>query len=104
MRRVFFFFIWLLPIIPPSAFFLPSNACADGVAFRGDFSYTNSDLEVTNKSTDEKINSDLYRFRQRYNFNLFKTIYPLLTFRAGTHFELDNVESKLATLSARFRF
>ena len=94
MRRVFFFFIWLLPIIPPSAFFLPSNACADGVAFRGDFSYTNSDLEVTNKSTDEKINSDLYRFRQRYNFNLFKTIYPLLTFRAGTHFELDNVESK----------
>jgi len=51
-------------------------------------------VETTNKSTNEKIDTSVDRFRQRYDFGLLKVISPSLTFRAGNFFELDNTESK----------
>ena len=94
MRWVVFLFIWLLPVILFFNGLLASNACADGINFSSELTYENSDSKTTIKTTGEKIDSDSYRFDQRYNLDLSKTIYPYLTFATGTTFEWDNATSK----------
>ena len=49
---------------------------------------------MANKTTGEKIDSESYLIRQRYNLDLSKTIYPYLTFDTGTIFELNEATSK----------
>ena len=94
MRRDDYLFIWLLPAVVSLSIFSAVSVWAEGVNFRTELTYTNSDIENTNKSTGEKTKSNFYSFDQLYNFNLSKTIYPYLTFSAGTFFELDNSTTK----------
>jgi len=96
MRRGDYLFIWLLPVVIFLSIFSAINVCAEGVNFRTELTYTNSDIENTNKSTGQKIKSNFYSFDQVYNFDVSKTIYPYLTFAAGTFFELLNSTSKTA--------
>jgi hypothetical protein len=49
---------------------------------------------VKDKTTGEKRDFESYRFDQVYNLDLSKTIYPYLSFRTGTIFELDKTSSK----------
>jgi len=96
MRRDDSLFIWLLPAVISLSISSAINVCAEGVNFRTELTYTSSDVDNTNKTTGEKTKSNFYSFDQIYNFDLSKTIYPYLTFAAGTLFELDNQTSKTA--------
>jgi hypothetical protein len=96
MRRDYYLVIWLLPVVITLSIFSAANVCAEGVNFRAELQYTNSEIKSTNKTTGEKTRSDAYSFDQIYNFDLSKTIYPYLTFAAGTYFELDNSTTKTA--------
>ncbi len=102
MRRTAFLFLRLLPIIIIFSPLLSSIACADGIRFNGDITYANTDSDVTNKNTGEKINTNFYTVEQRYNFNLSKNIYPYLFFETGTIFEWNNATSKTEGTKTEF--
>ena len=69
------------------------SARAEGIDFFSQLTYTWSDSKITDKTTGEKSDSESYRFDQRYNLNLTKTVYPYLTFNAGTFYEVDTNKS-----------
>ena len=94
MRRDDYLFIWLLPAVISLSIFSAINVCAEGVNFRTELTYTNSDVEDKSKITGEKTKGNFYSFNQVYNFDLSKTIYPYLTFAAGTLFESENSTTK----------
>jgi len=94
MRGAAFLFLGLLPIIIIFSPLLSSIACADGIRFNGDITYSDSESDVTNKTTGEKINTNFYTVEQRYNLNLSKNIFPYLLFETGTIFEWNNATSK----------
>jgi len=73
---------------------LARNAGADDIRLTGEITYQDVDTKNTNKLTGEKFNTDTYIIQQRYDLNLSKTIYPYLSFDAGTIFELDEATSK----------
>ncbi len=102
MRRADFLLTWLFPTIFFLSALLPTYACADGINFRSEFTYTNSEATSTNKTTGEKIDSESYLFKQRYNFDASKTIYPQLTFSAGTLFELNESTTKTEGTKSKF--
>jgi hypothetical protein len=72
---------------------LPLSARAEGIDFNSQLTYSRADSKITNKITNEKSDSEFYRLDQRYNLNLAKTVYPYLTFRAGTFYEIDTTKS-----------
>jgi len=71
----------------------PSHGRADGVTLRTEFKYTDSDTDTTNKTTGQVNNATFSEFRQVYNVDLARAIYPYLTFSAGTFLELKDAES-----------
>ena len=102
MRGAAFLFLRLLPIIIIFSPLLSSIVCADGIRFNGDVTYTDSESDVTNKTTGEKINTSFYTVEQRYNVNLSKNIYPYLLFETGTLFEWNNATSKTEGAKSKF--
>ena len=60
---------------------------------RGKFTYTNSESETTNKATGETTSSASSRFKQRYNLDFSKSLYPYLTLVGGTSYDLENATS-----------
>ena len=96
MRPDDYLFIWLLPAVISLSIFSAINVWAEGVNFRTELSYANSNVENTNKITGEKTKSNFDSFDQIYNVDLSKTIYPYLTFAAGTFAEFFNSTSKTA--------
>jgi len=96
MRRDDYLFIWLLPAVISLSILSATNVCAEGINFRTELTYTNSDTKNTNKITGEKTKTESSSFNQKYNVDLSKTIYPYLTFAAGTFFESDDRTSKTA--------
>ncbi|UCG14187.1 MAG: hypothetical protein JSU72_06925 [Deltaproteobacteria bacterium] len=93
MHRAVFLFLRILPVILLMGTLLPLSALAEGIDFNSQLTYSMSDSKITNKTTGETSDSESYRFDQRYNLNLAKTVYPYLTFNAGAFFELDTTKS-----------
>ena len=60
---------------------------------RGEFTYTNSESDTTNKATGEMTSSASSRFKQRYNLDFSKSLYPNLTLVGGTSYDLENATS-----------
>jgi hypothetical protein len=73
---------------------LARNVCADDIRLNGEITYQSIDSKITNKITGDEFDSNTYLLLQNYNFNLLKTIYPFLTFEAGTLFDLDETTTK----------
>ena len=93
MHRAVFWFSWIPPVILLTSAILPSSARAEGIGFNSQLTYSRSDSKTTDRDTGEKSNSKSYRFDQRYNLDLTKTIYPYLSFRAGTFYEVNTSKS-----------
>jgi len=93
MHRAVFLFFLMLPVIPLMGALFPLSARAEGIDFNSQLTYSRADSKITDKTTGEKSDSESYRFDQRYNLNLAKIVYPYLTFRAGTFFEVDTTKS-----------
>ncbi|MEJ2430315.1 MAG: hypothetical protein P8075_15560 [Deltaproteobacteria bacterium] len=72
---------------------LPLSARAEGIGFNSQLRYSWSDSKTTDRDTGETSNSKSYRFDQRYNLDLTKTLYPYLSFRAGTFYEVNTSKS-----------
>jgi len=94
MGRAVFLSIWLLAVMLFFQVLLAENVGADGINLRGEITYQDTETKTTNKLSGEKIDSDSYLIRQQYNLNFSKTIYPYLSFNAGTLFDLDETTSK----------
>ena len=73
---------------------LARNAGADRINLNGEITYQDIDTTTTTKTTGEKLDTNSYLIRQRYNLDLSKTIYPYLSFDTGTIFELNETTSK----------
>ena len=73
---------------------LARNAGADRINLNGEITYQDIDTTTTTKTTGEKLDTNSYLIRQRYNLDLSKTIYPYLSFDTGTIFELNEATSK----------
>lgn len=89
---------FILPLILASLFTLFSShffsgVYADGINLYADFEYQNSTSETKNKDTGEVVESESSRFRQLYNLDIQKRIYPNIILRGGGIFELDNLRS-----------
>jgi hypothetical protein len=93
MSRASHLFIWLLPVVILFNIIASSNAGADRINLQGEFTYTNSDSETTNKTTGLTAASTFSVFNQRYNLDFSKTIYPYLALGGGTRYELNNSTS-----------
>lgn len=93
MKRANSLVIWLLPAVLLSNLVYSSNVRAEGINFHGEFTYTNSDSETTNKTTGETTASTFSEFDQRYNFGFARTVYPYLTLAGGAFYELKNATS-----------
>ncbi len=82
--------VCLFSIIVISSALWPPNIWAEGINFRSEFTYRDSDTKTTNKVTGEVTESEYSAFRQWYNLDLFRTIYPYLTLRGGSILELND--------------
>jgi hypothetical protein len=72
---------------------VPETARADNVSLSAQFEYLSSDSETENKITLDRTESGSSVFRQRYNLNLSRNIYPYLVFRGGGSFKIEDTES-----------
>jgi hypothetical protein len=97
-HRIFYRFICLILF---NGLFL-SLACADGINLRGEFNYTNTVSDTTNKSTGIETTTESAFFNQRYNFDFSKTLYPYLTFLGGSLYEIENSKSTIEDLDTEF--
>jgi hypothetical protein len=68
-------------------------ARAEGISFRTEQGYSNSDSSTQIRTTGEKIDTSFSVFRQLYDLDLSKTIYPYLNFDAGAVYELNRARS-----------
>jgi hypothetical protein len=93
MHRAVFWFSSILPVILLMSAILPLSARAEGIGFNSQLRYSWSDSKTTDRDTGETSNSKSYRFDQRYNLDLTKTLYPYLSFRAGTFYEVNTSKS-----------
>lgn len=66
---------------------LPTLAAADGITLNNEFNYTTSDSTTTFKDTNETLSGSSETFKQRYNLDLFQSIYPYLTFKGGALYQ-----------------
>ncbi len=93
MHRAVFLHICLIAVILFYHVLLPSKAWAEGVSFRTEQKYSNSDSSTQIRTTGEKIDTSFSVFRQLYDLDLSKTIYPYLTFDAGAVYDLNRTGS-----------
>ena len=93
MHRAVFWFSSILPVILVMSAILPLSARAEGIGFNSQLRYSWSDSKTTDRDTGETSDSKSYRFDQRYNLDLTKTLYPYLSFRAGTFYEVNTSKS-----------
>ena len=65
-------------------------AFAEGgeIRIQADLEYIYSDIETEERDTGEKIDTTFSYFKQKYNIDIQKEIYPYLYFRGGGFFEL----------------
>jgi hypothetical protein len=68
----------------------PATVMAEGVDLNimTDLEYLYSNIETEDKVTGEKTETDFSRFKQEYDIELLKEIYPYLNLRLGGLFEL----------------
>ena len=92
-RPVHVYMIFLAGILLFNALRTPA-ARADSINFNSQLRYLNSSGETTLEASGEKISNDFYRFDQRYNLDLTKSIYSYLTFETGAFYELDQATSE----------
>ena len=66
------------------------TASADGgqIRIQSNLEYIYSDIQTENKQTGEKIDSTFSYFKQKYNIEFLKEIFPYLDFRGGGFLEL----------------
>jgi hypothetical protein len=90
MERVFYRIVYsLLALI---FFFLPGlpqRALAEGLQFRAEYDYTNSDSNIHNKSTNETFGSSFSELDQQYDSRLTRALFPNLIFSGGALYESD---------------
>jgi hypothetical protein len=67
------------------------SAKADGINFNSRFVSTTSSSQTTLKSTNEQIDAEFRSFDQRYNLDLTKSLFPYLTFAAGSFYQLNEI-------------
>ena len=85
---------WFLPVALLFSFILSSTVCAEGINFRGEYEYINSNSDTTTKATNQTVSSVYSQFKQQYNLDFSNTIYPYLTLGGGAFYELNNETSK----------
>ena len=68
----------------------PAIELAEGaqLTIQSDLEYIGSDIETEDRRTGEKTDSEFSFFRQTYNMELQKELFPYLSFRGGGHLEL----------------
>ncbi|UCH22637.1 MAG: hypothetical protein JSU83_05275 [Deltaproteobacteria bacterium] len=93
MHRPVFLYIGLIPVILLCNVLLSTLARGEGVSFRTDQRYSNSDSSTEITTTGEEIDTSFSSFKQLYDLDLSKTIYPYLNFDAGAVYELNRTAS-----------
>jgi len=73
----------------------PLSALAEGgqINARADLEYQFSDIQSKDNSTGETTDTDFSRFKQKYDVDLQKEIFPFLQFRSGGIFEFIDVST-----------
>ncbi len=73
----------------------PPSALAEGgqINARADLEYQFSDIQSKDNSTGETTDTDFSRFKQKYDVDLQKEIFPFLQFRSGGIFEFIDVST-----------
>jgi hypothetical protein len=102
MKRVFYRVVYTLPVLilfTPAG--LPQGAMAEGLRFRAEYDYTDSDSNTRNKTTNETFGSTFSRLDQQYDSSLTRTLYPNLTFSGGALYESDKSTSVSGGLTTR---
>lgn len=89
MFRAVYLLIWLFPVIVFLDAMVPSNASGEGITLRTEFNHTHADTKTTNKTTGEVATSTFSAFKELYDIDLSRTIFPQLTFSGGTLVELE---------------
>jgi hypothetical protein len=90
--------LWIL--IAPALLFAtalaPATVCAEGEQLRvqTQLEYISADIEQENRATGEKTDSEFSFFRQKYDLEFQKTLFPYLYLRTGGHFELIDSKSE----------
>ena len=93
MDRPFFpFFATLLGVLTVITV-SPGVARTEGINLFTEFDFSQVESNIFRKDTGEKTESDSTRFKQNYNLNATKTVYPYLNFRGGGIFQLENLDS-----------
>ncbi|KPJ78122.1 MAG: hypothetical protein AMJ54_05395 [Deltaproteobacteria bacterium SG8_13] len=72
---------------------LAADARADYLRFRGDWDYTSTDSEITNKLSGDRIDTASTRWLQQYNLDFSKTVYPYLNLLGGVLYQMTDLES-----------
>jgi hypothetical protein len=80
------YFLSLMSLLPAV---LPQRVLAEGLRFRAEYDYTDSDSNIHNKTTGETYGSTFSRLDQQYDLSLSRALYPNLTFSGGALYELD---------------
>lgn len=80
-----------LAAVNAALFVLAWSAAADEINFNARLVSTNSSSQTTLKSTNEKINTEFKGFDQRYNLDFTKSLFPYLSFAAGSFYQLNDI-------------
>jgi len=73
----------------------PASVMAQGgrIDLRADLEYQYSDIERKDSNTGERTDSEFSRFKQKYDVDLQRELFPFLEFRAGGIFEFIDVSN-----------
>jgi hypothetical protein len=82
---------------------LPGTGRAESVSLSAQFDHFVSGSETENKITLDETESDSTVFRQRYNLNLSRQIYPYLVFTGGGSFKVEDTDLELEGVSSDSR-
>jgi hypothetical protein len=82
----------------------PASVMAQGgrINLRADLEYQFSDIERKDNDTGEKTDSEFSRFRQKYDVDLQKELFPFLEFRAGGIFDFIDVSNSTDQTDPQF--
>lgn len=75
-------------------------AGADGINFNSRFISITNNSQTTLKTTNERIDTDFSSFDQRYNLDLSKSLFPYLSFAAGTFYQLSDTTTTSQNLES----
>jgi len=94
-------FISVVALVIASA---PASVMAQGgrINLRADLEYQYAEIERTDNDTREKTNSEFSRFKQKYDVDLQRELFPFLEFRAGGIFEFIDVTNVTDETSPQF--